>query len=114
MVWRPELIWMNVLSDITLALAYFAIPASAAFFIHRHGKALPYPWIFRMCGIFLVLCGLLHILSIIEIWQPVYYLSGIIKVFTSAIALALAAFSLPLAPVLLNRWSQKLHTDNKG
>ena len=105
-MWRPELVWMHVLSDLAIAIAYFSIPFTIMFLVHRQKQSMPYIWVFRMFAAFIFLCGMTHIMSVISIWYPVYYLEGIIKVFTAAVSLATAIMIFPLVPVLIERFAQ--------
>jgi hypothetical protein len=104
-MWRPELVWMHVLSDLTIAIAYFSIPITIVILMAKRKKVLPHIWVFRLFAAFIFLCGLTHLVEIVGIWYPLYYLEGIIKVFTAAVSLATAILMFPLIPVILNRFS---------
>jgi hypothetical protein len=103
-MWRPELIWMHVLADLTIALAYFSIPITIVVLVAKRKRSIPYIWVFHMFAAFIFLCSLTHILELIGIWHPVYYLEGIVKVFTAAVSLATALLIFPLVPILLDRF----------
>ncbi len=105
-MWRPELVWMHVLSDLTIALAYFSIPITIMILVAKRKKTMPYKWVFTMFAAFIFLCGMTHILALISVWQPIYYFEGIIKVFTAAVSLATAILIFPLVPVLLKRFEE--------
>jgi signal transduction histidine kinase len=76
-------------------LAYLAIPAVLLFFVFR--RRVPFPLIFWLFGAFIVTCGFTHLMEVVTFWQPVYRLSGLVKVVT---ALASWATVLALAPVI--------------
>lgn len=103
-MWRPELVWMHVLADLTIALAYFSIPITIMILVAKRKKSIPYKWTFYMFAAFIFLCGMTHILELVGVWQPIYYLEGIIKVFTAAVSLATAILIFPLVPVLLEKF----------
>ena len=105
-MWRPELVWMHVLADLTIALAYFSIPITIMILVAKRKQTIPYIWVFRMFAAFIFLCGMTHIMELIGVWQPIYYLEGIIKVFTAAVSLATAILIYPLVPVLLKRFEE--------
>ncbi len=55
------LYWMVVISDISIAAAYFASPLTMALVL-RHRKAdIPYPWLWSLFVTFIVACGLTHL-----------------------------------------------------
>ena len=105
-MWRPELVWMHVLADLTIALAYFSIPVTIMILVAKKKKKLPYKWVFYMFAAFIFLCGLTHIFELIGIWEPIYYLEGIVKVLTAAVSLATAIMIFPLIPVLIRRFEE--------
>ena len=45
--WRAELIWLHAISDIVIALAYFAIPITIFIICKKRKKGLPFAWVFR-------------------------------------------------------------------
>lgn len=113
-MWRPELVWMHVLADLTIAIAYFSIPITIVILMAKRKKALPHIWVFRLFAAFIFLCGLTHLVEIVGIWYPLYYLEGIIKVFTAAVSLATAILMFPLIPVILNRFSDDVPDKSSG
>jgi len=56
-------------------LSYFSIPVVILHFVRRR-RDLPFPAIFLMFGAFIVACGVTHLMEVITIWQPAYWLSG--------------------------------------
>lgn len=105
-LWRPELVWIHAMSDITIALAYFTIPLTILIIMNKQKKAIPFTWVFGMFATFIFLCGLTHIIDVIAIWQPVYYFSGVIKMLTAAVSLATAMLMFPLIPTILRRFDE--------
>lgn len=98
---RPDLIWLHVASDVVIALAYLMIPAALLWFIARRRAPLSFGWAIALFAAFIILCGISHILDIITIWRPIYYLQGIEKALTAAVSLATAIAIIPLVPKLL-------------
>jgi len=93
LTWSPTLLWLHVLSDTFIVLSYYSIPITLVYFV-RQRKDLPYPWLFTIFGLFIVACGTTHLLSVITIWIPLYWLDGIVKAITAvtSVAAALAMF----------------------
>lgn len=102
LLWQPELVWMHVISDIVIALAYFAIPSAIVFLLIKRKQAVPFRWVFVMFALFIVLCGMSHLIGIIVLWYPFYYFQGVIKVLTAMVSLATAILLFPLIPRFLD------------
>jgi hypothetical protein len=106
-LWQPELVWLHALSDLTIALAYFAIPITIVILMARQKKRIPYIWVFGMFATFIFLCGLSHVIEVISIWNPIYYFAGLVKVLTAAVSIATAMLMFPLIPTLIERFEQE-------
>ncbi|EKD42260.1 MAG: Sensor protein [uncultured bacterium] len=104
--WRPEILWLHVISDGLIAISYYAIPAALLFFI-RKKRDLPFQWVFWMFGAFILLCGTTHIMSMITFWNPIYRLEGLIKAATAVISVLTAVLMFPLIPQALALRSPK-------
>ena len=79
---RPEIIWLHVVSDALIAMAYFCILVTLAYFV-RNRRDLPYHWMFVMFGFFIFACGVTHIMEIWSVWHGTYRLSGVVKAATA-------------------------------
>ncbi|MBI1328144.1 MAG: hypothetical protein GC136_10965 [Alphaproteobacteria bacterium] len=110
LLWQPELVWMHVIADIVIALAYFAIPITIAIILFKRKRTLPLRWVFVMFAAFIFLCGTTHIISLLTLWHPIYYFEGIIKVLTAAVSLATAFLLFPLIPKLLDIFEENTRT----
>ena len=99
--WSPVLLWLHVISDLLITLAYYSIPVTLVYFI-RHRKDFPYPWLVTLFAGFIVACGTTHLLSVITIWIPLYWLDGLLKAFTAIISLATALLMLWVIPRALS------------
>ncbi len=95
--WSPVLLWLHVISDILITLAYYSIPLILVYFI-RQRKDLPYPGLVVMFAGFIVACGTTHLLSAITIWIPLYWLDGWIKGFTAVLSVTTAVLMLWIVP----------------
>ena len=105
-LWRPELVGMHVIADLSIALAYFSIPVVIVVFLRRLDRPIPFRWAFVMFGIFILFCGINHLMNIVVLWHPLYYLEGVLKLLTAAASVATAVLMLPLLPVLIDRFSR--------
>lgn len=112
--WQQELVWMHVVSDIAIALAYYSIPAFLFYLVARRQQSLPFKWVFVMFGLFILLCGTSHLVELITLWHPYYYFEGIIKVLTAAVSVATAILIVPLIPKLLEIFSEIENSNNQA
>ena len=99
-LWKPQLVWLHIVSDSLIALAYYSIPIMLLYFVHKR-RDVPFPRMFLMFGTFIIACGTSHLISIWTLWHPDYWLSGGIKLFTAFVSLYTAAELLPLIPQAL-------------
>jgi len=99
-LWRPELVWLHVISDVAIALAYLSIPLTLGNFVRRR-RDLPFRWAFVAFGIFIISCGLTHVLEVWTLWTPLYWLSGSMKAVTAVASLTTASMLIPLVPKAL-------------
>lgn len=98
--WMPQLLSLHVISDAFIVLAYFSIPITLWFFVRRRAD-LPFKWVFLLFAAFIVACGTTHLMGVVTIWYPAYWLSGWIKALTAAVSIATAAALVPLMPKAL-------------
>jgi light-regulated signal transduction histidine kinase (bacteriophytochrome) len=59
---------------------------------------LQFKWIFLMFGMFIMACGITHVMDVWTIWQPDYWLDGAIRAYTAIVSIATAALLWPLLP----------------
>ena len=99
-LWKPELVWLHVVSDSLIALAYYSIPFMLVYFVRKR-RDVPFDWIFLMFGSFIVACGTTHLLEVWTLWHPTYWLSGFVKAITATVSLCTAIVLVPLIPKAL-------------
>src|SRR5690349_11919133 len=98
--WRPDVLWLNVVSDGLIAAAYFAIPVLLIELVRRR-KNLTFHWIFWMFAAFILLCGTTHLFNVLTVWDPIYRLDGIIKLLTGIASIGTAIVLLRSLPQIL-------------
>ena len=81
-LWQPGVLALHVVSDALIALAYFSISFTLAYFVHRR-RDLQFDWLFMSFAVFIVTCGGTHLMEVWVIWHPTYWLSGSIKALTA-------------------------------
>lgn len=90
---RP-LIALHIVSDGVIWLSYMAISITLMYMVQRARREIPFSWIFLAFGVFIISCGFTHLMEMIVLYHPLYWLSGAVKVIT-AIASVTAAIALP-------------------
>ncbi|MBD2386113.1 hybrid sensor histidine kinase/response regulator [Cylindrospermum sp. FACHB-282] len=99
-LWKTDLVWLHLVSDAIIALAYYSIPATLFYFVRKR-QDLPFHGIFLLFSAFILACGTTHILEIWTLWYPTYWLSGSIKAITAMLSLLTAVELVPLVPQAL-------------
>jgi signal transduction histidine kinase len=95
---EPRLIWLHVTSDVLIGAAYVSISATLGYLVYKASRDIPFNWVFLAFGLFIVSCGLTHFMEVWVIWEPVYWMSGYVKVVTAAASVATAVALFPLLP----------------
>jgi len=98
--WEPELIWLHVLSDALIASAYFSIPFALMIFVVKR-RDLKFSWLYLSFSIFILACGVTHVLSIYTLWVPIYGIEGLVKALTAGASVFTAGMLWPLLPKLI-------------
>jgi PAS domain S-box-containing protein len=99
-LWQTNLVWLHILSDGFIALAYYSIPATLFYFVRKR-QDLPFDWIFLLFSAFIVACGTTHLIEIWTLWHPTYWVSGFVKAVTAMISVVTALQLIPLVPQAL-------------
>lgn len=99
-LWKPGLVWLHILSNALIALAYFSIPLTLIYFVRKR-RDVPFHQVFLLFGAFIVSCGAGHLMDIWTLWHPVYWLSGVLKAITALISVYTALALIPLIPQAL-------------
>jgi PAS domain S-box-containing protein len=100
LLWQPGLLWLHVLSDAVIALSYYTIPIALIWFVtKRHDLA--FRGIFVLTGAFILACGTTHLMGIVTLWYPAYWLDGMIKLFTALVSICTAFAMWQVMPLAL-------------
>ena len=95
--WSPDIVWLQVISDALITLAYYSIPLTLVYFV-RQRKDLVFPWMFVLFGSFIILCGTTHALQIWTLWHGTYRMEGLVKLLTGLVSVVTAVLLFPLVP----------------
>ena len=83
--WDDSLIFLHNLGDVTIGLAYLAIPIVMIYILTRKNKP-PFPHLWWMYGLFITFCGLTHLVEAYSYHCPIYRFVGLMKILTAAVS----------------------------
>lgn len=96
--WQPGLIAALVIGNVLIALAYFTIPLVILKFIRQRAD-IDFRYLHWLFAGFIVTCGVTHLLHVVELWYPVYYLEAVTDVLTAVVSVVAAVMLWKLLPV---------------
>ncbi|MEH2370493.1 ATP-binding protein [Nostoc sp.] len=99
-LWQTGLVSLHIISDATIALAYYSIPFLLIYFISKR-KDVPFNGVFLLFGAFIIACGTGHLMDIWTLWHPNYWLAGSLKALTAIISIYTAFALFYLMPQAL-------------
>ena len=102
LLWKPELIWLNAISDALVTSAFFTTAFVLAFFAWRRGRDMMFAFRggFWVLAIFFTVCGVTRLLSILTLWVPAYGTEATIKAVVAVMSLGITVGLLRLRPRL--------------
>ena len=99
-LWQPELIALHVVSDSSIALAYYSIPIALIYFVLKRTD-FAFPSIFVLTGLFILACGTTHAMSVWTLWYPDYRVDGGIKAITALLSIGTGVAIWKVMPLAL-------------
>jgi len=94
-LWNPRLLWLHVVSDVLIGVSYLVIAGTLARLVAMCRREVPFRSIFVAFGVFILACGFTHLLAVVVLWNPLYWLEGDAKLLTACASL-LTAIALPI------------------
>src|SRR6266850_2312222 len=95
LLWKPELIWLNAISDSLIGGAFFATALFLALLVWRR-RDLQFAAAFLAFGIYIMACGVTRLLSVLTLRVPAYGIEGMIKGVVAFMSVGIAAALLLL------------------
>ncbi len=92
---------MQVFSEATIGVAYYAIPLLLGIFLVKRRTIIPFPEILGLFVAFIFLCGTTHFFAIFTIWFPAYEVEAWLKVLTAVVSMMTALVLIPRLPELI-------------
>jgi signal transduction histidine kinase len=93
-LYDKQLIALHVGTDTVIWLSYVAISLTLVYLVWRTRREIPFSWMFLAFGLFIVACGFTHLMEVVVLWKPLYWLAGDLKLVT-ALASIVTAIALP-------------------
>jgi PAS domain S-box-containing protein len=85
--WSETHGWLYIISNLIIGLSYFAIPILMVYFV-RKKKEIPFKRVFILFSLFIIFCGLTHIVDANMFWFPLYRLNAVLLFITAVISAA--------------------------
>ena len=102
LLWRPDILALHAVSDLIIAAAYFSIPLAILAFVRQRKDLEPeHKRIAILFGVFILGCGMTHVMGMIVLWRPLYVWDGLIKAFTALVSIFTAGALWPMLPRLM-------------
>ncbi len=83
--WDRRILLLSFIGDGMVMTAYFFIPAILVFILKGRPKIFYTP-ILALFATFILLCGITHLMDIITVFIPCYFLQGYIKILTGIVS----------------------------
>ncbi len=100
----PGLVWLHIISDLMIWLAYLSIPIVLASFVWRR-RTMPFHGLIVLFGLFILSCGTSHLIDAITFRIPIYGIHAVVKLMTAVVSwMAVAALAPALPRALAMRW----------
>lgn len=100
-LWRPGILWLHVVSDVLIFLSYMSIPFALLYVVYTTRTKLQFSWLLLMFAIFILACGLTHLMEIINVWHSKYFISGLLKAVTAFASVATVTLLVPVLPKIV-------------
>lgn len=111
-LWRSDIMWLNIGSDLAITFAYYAISFALIYLLWKR-KDFAFRWIFVMVALSIISSGTTHLIEIVTLWHPFYGVQGLVKMFTAGISIATAIAVWPLMPKAI-RYPSPLELEQKN
>ena len=100
LLWQPWLVALNAIPDLLIFLSYSAIPIALWKLVRLRPELQQFRKLGGLFALFILLCGLSHLVSLITLWWPIYPVLGLVKMATAAVSVTTAIVLFPLVPRL--------------
>ena len=99
--WNTGLIAALVVGNLLIAISYFTIPLVILRFI-RQRSDIDFRHLHWLFAAFIVTCGITHLLHVVALWYPVYYLEAAMDMLTAVVSVVAAISLWKLLPTVVS------------
>jgi signal transduction histidine kinase/CheY-like chemotaxis protein len=99
--WNPQLIWLNAISDAMVAGTFFATAFVLGYFVWRRRSDVMFRGVFWIFAIFIAICGVSRLESILNLWVPAYSIEVWTKGSLALISVGVTSALLVMLPRIL-------------
>ncbi len=85
-LWTPGILYPSLIYDFLIAVAYFSISIS----IRQERKLPDENWAQYLFISFILLCGMTHLMDMITVYAPAYYLQNSVKGLCAGVSVCTA------------------------
>ena len=94
--------WLYILSSLAIWAAYFAIPISIFYLISKKKDDIPFVKILWLFMLFILSCGLTHLVDAVIFWYPAYRLSALVLLITAIVSWLAVIALYKIVPLALS------------
>ncbi|HEX8552512.1 MAG TPA: ATP-binding protein [Abditibacteriaceae bacterium] len=105
--WTPALIRLHNICDFLIGTAYLAIAFVLVKFVLPRRHELPISRLFWLFSVFIVACGITHLMDIVLFYLPVYRLASVIKFIAAVVSWGTVFALLRVVPIALRMHSSE-------
>ncbi len=100
-LWNRHWLWAQVVADGLIFLAYASIPL-VLFLLVKRGGLRHYRGVVLLFAIFILGCGVTHLLHVVSMFDPWYRTQAVASLFTAGVSIVTALGLWPLLPKILS------------
>lgn len=93
--------WVHITSDVAIFGAYAAIPATLGYYLRKR-RDIPFSPVIVLFMLFILSCGIGHLIEATIFWRPWYRLSAAVKVVTALVSWATVLALIRVVPRALD------------
>ncbi|NOQ36163.1 MAG: response regulator [Methylococcaceae bacterium] len=101
LAWQDSLLALHVISDLIIFLSYTLIPALLGYYLYKKKANRLQSSVVILFALFILGCGVTHLMATVTIWKPWYYLQGYIKLVTALVSLTTVIYISLQIPKLI-------------
>ncbi len=87
---HPGLVWTMFATDLSIGISYFVVSTILLIFVKR--IKLQFNLMFLLFGVFILACGVGHLMETVGLWYPYYYVQAGINLITAIASIGTAIY----------------------